>query len=113
MEPSAEYTVGLEGGLQRLRQWTIVKQIAVVIHKEDIGIGQSAGFLCPPEILKQIDPTSDSSRKKIDVFFGKEEVLSNEGPEGVLTNSKLTRTGASRDAVIFALSRFINPRYFK
>jgi inosine/xanthosine triphosphatase len=112
LEPSADFAVGIEGGLQRLREWTIVKHIAVVLHANEVGVGTSAGYVCPPEMLRQIEPTSDSSRKNIDAFFGKQEILSKEGPEGVLTNLKLTRTSVSKNAVIFALTRFVNPRFY-
>jgi len=112
LESNADYAVGIEGGLQRLREWTIVKHIAVVLHANEVGIGTSAGYACPPEILRQIAPTSDSSRKNIDAFFGKQEILSKEGPEGVLTSLKLTRTSVSKNAVVFALTRFVNPRFY-
>lgn len=112
-EPTADYSVGLEGGLQRLREWMIVKEIAVVLHKNEVGVGFSVGYACPSKILSQLDQKPDSSRKNIDAFFGKQEVLSKEGPLGVLTNSKLTRTGISKDAVICALTRFVNPRFYE
>jgi inosine/xanthosine triphosphatase len=111
-EPTADYSVGLEGGLQRLREWMMVKEIAVVLHENEVGVGVSVGYACPPRILSQLDQNSTTSRRNIDAFFGKQEVLSKEGPLGVLTNSKLTRTGISKDAVICALIRFVNPRYY-
>jgi non-canonical (house-cleaning) NTP pyrophosphatase len=90
----------------------IVKEIAVVLHQNEVGVGVSVGYACPPRILSQLDQNSATSRKNIDAFFGKQEVLSKEGPLGILTNSKLTRTGISKDAVICALTRFVNPRYY-
>ena len=44
-EPTADYSVGLEGGLQRLRDWMIVKEIAVVLHKNEVGVGFSVGYV--------------------------------------------------------------------
>lgn len=111
--PEADYTVGLEGGLQQLGEWMIVKQLAVVIKKEEIGVGLSSGYDCPKGILEQIRPQLESSRMDIDAFFGEKEILSKEGPIGVLTKSKMTRTEASRDAVLCALTRFVSPNYYK
>ena len=91
-EPTADYSVGLEGGLQRLRDWMIVKEIAVILHENEVGVGFSVGYMCPTKALSLLDQSSATSRKSIDAFFGKQEILSKEGPLGVLTNSKLTRT---------------------
>lgn len=111
--PNADYAVGLEGGLQRLGDHMIVKQLAVVIGGDEIGIGLSPGYICPEGILEKIKPQQESSRRRIDAFFGEEEILSKEGPIGVLTRSKMTRTDASRDAVLCALTRFMSPHYYQ
>ena len=110
--PDADYAVGLEGGLQQLGEWMIVKQLAVVIKGEEIGVGLSSGYDCPKGLLEQIKPQRESNRKNIDDFFGEEEILSKEGPIGVLTRSKMTRTESSRDAVLCALTRFVSPEYY-
>lgn len=110
--PDAGYTVGLEGGLQQLDEWMIVKQLAVVIKDWVVGVGVSSGYDCPRGILDQIKPQQESNRRNIDSFFGSEEILSKEGPIGVLTKSKMTRTDSSRDAVLCALTRFVSPEYY-
>jgi len=109
----ADYYVGLEGGLQTLNGYTIVKQIAVVLHEEKTGIGISSGYTAPETLLQQLDMTIDESRKILDKYFGKTEILSKEGIVGVLTNGILNRASISRDAVICALTVFINPQYYE
>ena len=109
----ADYYVGLEGGLQTLKGYTIVKQIAVILHEDQIGVGVSSGYNAPESLIKQLDMTTDESRKILDKHFGKTEILSKEGIIGVLTNGKLTRTKISRDAIMCALTRFINPKYYE
>jgi inosine/xanthosine triphosphatase len=111
--PEADFAVGLEGGLQQLDEWMIVKQLAVIIKDGEVGVGLSSGYDCPKGILEQIKPQRESNRKNIDAFFGEEEILSKDGPIGVLTKSKMTRTDSSRDAVLCALTRFINPQYYE
>ena len=108
----ADYYVGLEGGLQTFNVYTIVKQIAVVLHDEKTGIGVSSGYNAPETLINQLDMTSDESRIILDRYFGKTEILSKEGIIGVLTNGKLNRTTISRNAVICALTVFINPQYY-
>jgi inosine/xanthosine triphosphatase len=110
--PGADFVVGLEGGLQQLGDWMMVKQLAVVIKEGEIGVGVSSGYDCPKGILEQIKPQQDSSRKHIDSFFGSDEILSDKGPIGVLTKHKMTRTDSSRDAVLCALTRFVSPEYY-
>jgi inosine/xanthosine triphosphatase len=112
MEP-ADYFVGLEGGLQTLNGYTIVKQIAIVLHDEKTGVGVSSGYTAPETLINQLDMTTDESRKILDRYFGQTEILSKEGIIGVLTNGKLNRTSISRDAVICALTGFINPQYYR
>ncbi len=109
----ADYYVGLEGGLQTLNGYTIVKQIAVVLHEEKAGVGISSGYNAPATLINQLDMTSDESRKILDKYFGQTEILSKEGIIGVLTNGKLNRTTISRDAIICALTVFINPQYYE
>lgn len=110
---TADYYVGLEGGLQSLKGFTIVKQIAVIKKGERICVGISSGYTAPEALIKQLDMTSDESRKILDKYFGKKEILSKEGIVGVLTNGKLNRTIISRDAVVCALTGFINAQYYK
>ena len=109
----ADYYVGLEGGLQTFNGYIIVKQIAVVLHDEKTGIGVSSGYNAPETLINQLDMTSDESRIILDRYFGKTEILSKEGIIGVLTNGKLNRTTISRNAVICALTVFINPQYYE
>lgn len=111
--PEADFVVGLEGGLQQLETWMMVKQIAVVISGGEVGVGMSSGYDCPRGILEQIKPQKESNRQNIDAFFGESEILSSIGPIGVLTRSKMTRTDSSMDAVICALTKFVSPEYYK
>jgi inosine/xanthosine triphosphatase len=111
--PEADFYVGLEGGLQRLGDWMMVKQLAVVMRREEIGVGVSSGYDCPERLLSQLEPQMESGRRKIDAFFGEEEILSKQGAIGVLTQSKMSRTESSRDALICALTRFVSPEYYK
>jgi inosine/xanthosine triphosphatase len=112
LEPGADFTVGIEGGLNRLEGQMFVHQVAVVLKGDTRGIGISQSFVAPDRLLEQLDMKSDESRRIIDSYFGRDEILSEEGVIGIMTNGVQTRTDASRDAVICALTRFINPKYY-
>ena len=111
-ESEAEFAVGIEGGLSKLYNYVLVKQIAVVIKDDIIGIGVSAGYVAPDKLIRQLNMASDESRKIIDSYFGREEILSKEGVIGFMTNEVLNRTRVTKDAVICALTRFINPQFY-
>ncbi|OGD54670.1 hypothetical protein A3K81_02025 [Candidatus Bathyarchaeota archaeon RBG_13_60_20] len=112
-EPGADYYVGLEGGLSQLGGWMVVKELAVVVHGGEVGVGVSPGYVCPDTLYKLIVSTSDAAgRRTIDEYFGEAEVLSGQGPIGVLTGGRLSRTHASTEAVVCALTRFASPKYY-
>lgn len=112
MEPGADFAVGIEGGLEQLDGHVFVHQIAVVIKGDKKGIGISQGYKAPDRLIEQLDMKTDDSRKIIDDYFGRDEILSEEGVIGIMTNGVVTRTDASKDAVICALTRFINPEFY-
>ena len=112
LEPEADFVVGIEGGLVWLEGHVFVHQIAVVIKGDIKGIGISQGYMAPDRLIRQLDMESDDSRRIIDGYFDRDEILSDEGVIGVMTNGVLTRTDASRDAVICAMTRFVNPEYY-
>jgi len=110
--PEADYSVGIESGYMKILDWWIVRTYATVIHNDTIGVGVSAGYEAPPAAIKMIKPDDDSSRLAIDEYFGKKEILKKEGVVGVLTNNRLDRTICSRNALICALTRFVNPSFY-
>ena len=112
LESEADFAVGIEGGLSRFDRYVLVKQVAVVIKDDIIGMGVSAGYAAPERLLRQLDMASDESRNIIDSYLGRKEILSKEGVIGVLTNEVLDRTKVTKDAVICALTRFINPQFY-
>jgi len=75
----ADFVVGLEGGLQELDKYIMVKQLAVVVKDGNIGVGAPSAYDCPLGILEQIKPEEESNRQNIDAFFGEEEILSKQG----------------------------------
>ena len=113
VEPGADYYVGLEGGLSQLGEWMVVKQLAVIVCEGEVGVGVSPGYVCPDSLYKLIVSASDAvGRRAIDEYFEESEVLSKQGPIGVLTRGRMSRTHSSMEAVVCALTRFVNPQYY-
>jgi len=112
LEPEADFSIGIEGGLVKLEGYVLVHQVAAVMKGNIKGIGVSQGYVAPNRLIRQLDMETDESRRVIDDYFGVGEVLSKEGVIGIMTKGALTRTEASRDAVICALTRFVNPNYY-
>jgi inosine/xanthosine triphosphatase len=113
VEPIADFHVGLEGGLSRIGEWFVVKHFAVVVKGKDVGLGISPGYVCPDRLYRSLVATSDVvGRKAIDEFFKDHEILSRQGPIGVLTGGRLNRTQALIEAVTCALTRFIDSTHY-
>lgn len=89
VEPMADFYVGLEGGLSRVGEWLVVKHFAVVVKGNDVGLGISPGYVCPDRLYRSLVGASDMvGRKAIDEFFKDNEILSRQGPIGVLTGGR-------------------------
>ncbi len=110
-EPSADYYVGIEGGLLEIgeRAWEIGW---VVIRNKDgvYATGMGAGIEMGPTILNIIKEGRELDLILEDMGFGR---LGNaNGFYGLATNDVVTRTDALTQAVAFALARFIHPELY-
>ncbi len=112
MEPSADFSVGIEGGLFKLNDTTYIQAIAAVMKGSKLSVARSAGLEVSQGLVDKLDPTSDASKDTVDKLMGRTNVFQNEGVMGVLTQNRLTRTQILRDAVICALPRFLLPEFY-
>jgi|SRR3989338_3197801 len=108
----ADYSVGMEGGFQRIGEhgfsmgWTVVKD-----RQGNIGIGASLHTLLPPQMVAMIENGMELGTVD-DKIFGRTNSKQTEGFIGLMTNGLITRTTAYRDGVIAALSRFLHAELF-
>lgn len=108
----ADYSVGLEGGLQKIdEEWFDSGWIVVLNKKGKEGIGSSIKMHTPAKIFKHIKRGLELGDVD-DLLFGTKNSKQKQGHFGLMTNNKLNRARAYSDAVISALARFINPRIF-
>ena len=112
MEPSADFSVGIEGGLFTFNNTTNIQAIAAVMKGSKLSVARSAGLEVSQAFVDKLDPTSDASKDTVDQLMGRTNLFQNEGVMGVLTQNRLTRTQILRDAVICALPRFLLPEFY-
>jgi inosine/xanthosine triphosphatase len=111
--PEADFAVGIEGGSENLQGYILVRTLVVIKGGEKIGVGGSAAYESPEEVLERVDPSDDEDCKNVvDEVYGQKDVLKSLGGIGVLTQKRIPRTEATKDAVICALSRFVSPQYY-
>ncbi len=110
--PQADFAVGIEAGIISIHNRHFVQAYTAIFKNGQIGLGASAAFEAPNQLLRQINPASESSKTTIDSFLGKTNLLQKEGVIGILSQRRLTRTKILRDSIICALPPFLAPKYF-
>ena len=111
-DPSADYGVGIEGGVLDTTSGMWAYAWVVVIDRQGrIGCGQSGRFLLPPPIAELIRGGLELGAAD-DLFFGRANSKQKEGAVGILSRGQITRQQLYEPAVTFALFRFIHPEYY-
>jgi inosine/xanthosine triphosphatase len=110
---TADYAVGLEGGLQQVEgQWYDFGWIVVRDSAGNEGIGSTIGMAVPPLMITMIQQGMELG-DVIDAVFGRENSKQSNGHFGLMTHDALTRASAYADGVISALTHFIQPQLFE
>lgn len=107
-----DYSVGIEGGVVLLDGVWYDRNYVVVYDGEEKGIGTSASYVVPTHLVEGVDSESDESKKIIDKALGVKDVFTNQGVIGVLTCGVIDREKLLMDAVVCALTRFLNKEYY-
>jgi len=110
---NSDLGIGLEGCTVDTKYGMFVSSWVVVIDKNgEIGIGCSGRILLPAKVASEIRKGKELGFV-MDEFIGDHNIKQKEGTVGILTNNLVPRTDAFEIAVIYALSKFINPKYYK
>ncbi len=107
-----DYSVGIEGGVVLLDGVWYDRNYVVVYDGKETGIGTSASYVVPTHLVEGVDSESDESKKIIDESLGVKDVFTNQGVIGVLTCGVIDREKLLTDAVVCALTRFLNKEYY-
>lgn len=105
---TADYGVGLEGGLSQVDgRWFTGTAAAVVDSHGVIGLGFGPRVLTPPKTLHHIDAGNNLS-EALAKSHGVQEAGKKQGLFGIVTHGLITRASSSRDAVITAAAPFLS-----
>lgn len=109
----ADFGVGLEGGIHKIgKKWFDCGWIAVVDKKGRMGIGSSARMETPQIMIKMVKKGMELGDVG-DKLFNRKNSKQAEGHFGLMTNGVVTRKDGYTQAVVFALSRFIQYKVFE
>jgi len=103
-QTGADYGVGIEGGIQEIKGHWVVGNLAVVVDRhEKEGFGISTRISVPANIMKHVHKNKNLSHAT-QLEHGIEDIGKKQGILGMLSKGLITRSSASKDAVIGALS---------
>ncbi len=108
-----EYFVGLEGGLDVVREggseWVFLENWAYAADRGGRGFfGQSGAILLPASLIESVVNQGVELSEAIDLFAGSRGIRDAQGAWGILTQNLITRQEAFRVAVINAFAPFFN-----
>ena len=108
-----EYFVGLEGGLDVIReggsQWVFLENWAYAVDRSGRGFfGQSGAVVLPAPLVESVVNQGVELSEAIDSFAGSRGIRDAQGAWGILTQNLITRQDAFRVAVINAFAPFFN-----
>jgi len=108
LEPSAEFWVGIEGGVETQSIGLAAFAWIVVLSATHKGIARSASFLLPEPVSELVCQGVELGVAD-DIVFQRENSKQANGAVGLLTADRVTRTDLYAHAVILALVPFMNP----
>ena len=109
---NADLGVGVEGNTVEMAGRMFSTAWVVVVDRVGaLGLGSSGRFLLPEPVAKTVRQGGELG-PLMDELTGEQNTKHRQGAVGILTNNLITRTAALETAVIFALTRFINPNYY-
>ena len=106
--PTADYWVGIEGGIQPVAEKEMEAFAwVVVLSAQRMGKAKTASFFLPPKVVELIQDGKELGEAD-DIVFGKSNSKQQSGAVGLLTGDLITRTGLYEEAVKLALIPFKN-----
>lgn len=107
-QQSAEYGVGLEGGLLKLGQdWFGRSWVVVCSRGGKTGIASSVSCQIPRVMMDLVHKGKDM-KQVVEILYGIKDIGKKQGYWGILTNNRITRSSGYAEAVMMALSTLIH-----
>lgn len=112
IQPSADYWVGLEGGIEKKGADMIVFAWMAIESKDGLtGKGKTGAFFLPPAVITLVNAGTELGEAD-DIVFNRENSKHASGTIGVLTDNAVDRERYYTDAIVFALIPFKNPELY-
>ncbi len=109
--PSADYWVGVEGGIARKGETMEAFAWVVVQSNQNTGEARTASFALPPAVVALINQGIELGHAD-DIVFKRENSKQKNGAVGILTQDLIDRASYYEPAVILALIPFMNPELY-
>jgi len=111
VEPSADFYVGIEGGVEHVNNEMMAFAWVVVSSEEKTGKSKTSTFFLPPEVSKLIASGKELGEAD-DIVFGLENSKQQNGAVGILTHNVMTRESYYTEALVLALIPFVNSELY-
>lgn len=108
---AADYWVGIEGGIEAVKEEMEAFAWVVVKSPDKTGKARTASFFLPAKVVKLIREGKELGDAD-DEVFGHRNSKQKNGAVGILTNNVIDRTNYYSEAVILALIVFKNPNFY-
>jgi inosine/xanthosine triphosphatase len=109
--PSADYWVGIEGGIGNLGEEMTAFAWIVVLDKNQCGKSRTGTFFLPPEVTRLVQAGKELGEAD-DIIFQRANSKQENGAVGLLTGNVVERAGLYEQAVVLALIPFRNPTLY-
>lgn len=103
-----DFGVGLEGSVTDTSFGMFLTGWAFLMDSKDSYLGGGGRLLLPESIARRIR-NGEELGPVMDEVTGRSGVKENEGAIGIFTNGIITRKEAYRNALVFALAKYLNP----
>ena len=104
-DSSADFYVGMEGGIEYIKDKMFSFSWVVISNKKTLGMGKSASFQLPPKLKELIEDGMELGEAD-GIVFGVENSKQKMGAIGLLTNGVVNRTDLYVTPTMFALLPF-------
>lgn len=110
--PTAHFWVGIEGGVDFLKENLEVFAWIVVFSSDNQGVAKTSSFILPPKVSELVKNGLELGVAD-DMVFRQNNSKTKGGSVGILTNGLINRTMYYTQAVMLALIPFINKSLYQ
>lgn len=111
VNPVSDYWIGIEGGIQKIKDELAAFAWIVILSKDLIGKGRTGTFFLPKAVTDLISQGKELGEAD-DIVFKRSNSKQENGAVGLLTNDVINRIQLYEQAVILALIPFKNKKMY-